>query len=63
MKGPFERLKYDLRRMWECPLCHHRERAAGSVTFVVCRCQEKSGGQAVQMKLVDDRIRHRNEVP
>ena len=61
MKGPFERLKYDLRRIWECPECHHRERAAGTVTSVLCHCQKKSVGPPAQMKLVDDRIRRRNE--
>ena len=23
MRGPYERLKYDLRRLWECPVCKH----------------------------------------
>lgn len=41
MKGPYERLKYDLRRVWECPVCQHRERTSGAITFVFCRCQEK----------------------
>ena len=38
MKGPYERLKYDLRRVWECPVCHRRERTEGLVTSVGCRC-------------------------
>ena len=60
MKGPFERLKYDLRRVWECPECHHRERADGTVTTLVCRCQAtKEPQQRVVMKLVDDRIQRR----
>lgn len=41
MKGPFERLKYEPRRLWECPLCHHRERAPGDVTTRLCPCQMK----------------------
>ena len=41
MKGPFERLKYDPRRLWECPVCHHRERAPGNVTTRLCPCQTK----------------------
>ncbi|MDA1049908.1 MAG: hypothetical protein O3C40_05445 [Planctomycetota bacterium] len=60
MKGPFERLKYDLRRVWECPECHHKERADGTVTTLVCRCQAKKEPLArVVMKLVEDRIQRR----
>ncbi len=61
MKGPFERLKYDLRRVWECPECNHKERADGTVTTVVCRCQikKKDPLDRVVMKLVEDRIQRR----
>ncbi len=60
MKGPFERLKYDLRRVWECPECRHKERADGTVTTVVCRCQaNKESHHRVVMKLVEDRIQRR----
>ncbi len=54
MKGPYERLKYDLRRLWECPQCHHRERTAGSVTFCLCSCESKSGGRPIPMKLLEE---------
>lgn len=55
MKGPYERLKHDLRRVWECPRCGHRERAAGDVTFQICRCQaNEAPSQQVCMKLIDD---------
>lgn len=60
MKGPYERLKYDLRRIWECPECHHKERADGTVTTLVCRCQaQKDPLDRVVMKLVEDRIQRR----
>ena len=60
MKGPFERLKYDLRRVWECPECHHKERADGTVTTLVCRCQAtKESQDRVVMKLIEDRIQRR----
>ena len=60
MKGPFERLKYDLRRVWECPECHHRERADGTVTTVICRCQaNKETLDRVVMNLVEDKIQRR----
>jgi hypothetical protein len=55
MKGPYERLKYDLRRLWECPVCKRRERTDGGVTFRFCDCGTKQdGGLPVVMKLVAD---------
>jgi hypothetical protein len=55
MKGPYERLKYSLQRVWECPACKRRERTAGSVTFRHCTCQMKQiDGRPVVMKLVED---------
>jgi hypothetical protein len=55
MRGPFERLKYELRRLWECPVCHKRERAPGSVTSRLCLCQMKQpDGRPVVMKLIED---------
>lgn len=57
MKGPQERLKYDLRRVWECPVCRHRERTSGQVTSLWCACQSKAGPSAVTMRLVEDGVR------
>jgi hypothetical protein len=58
MKGPYERLKYALWRVWECPLCKHRERSDGSVTFLYCRCQTHAApAQRRSMQLVEDGIR------
>lgn len=55
MKGPYERLKYDLRRLWECPVCHKRERTPGSVSSRHCLCQmQQVDGVPVVMKLVED---------
>ena len=57
MKGPHERLKYDLRRLWECPVCKRRERTSGGVTFRHCNCQMKQpDGQPVVMKLIEDGV-------
>jgi hypothetical protein len=57
MKGPHERLKYDLRRLWECPVCKRRERTPGSVTFRHCSCQLKQiDGKPVVMKLIEDAV-------
>lgn len=58
MKGPYERLKYDLRRVWQCPVCRRRERTSGAVTFRYCSCRTKLPyGQPVLMKLVADGVR------
>jgi len=60
MKGPYERLKYDLRRLWECPACKRRERTSGTVTFRHCACTTKpeggkqEGGQPAVMLLIAD---------
>lgn len=55
MKGPFERLKYDLRRLWECPNCKRRERTDGTVTFRFCPCPGKEQqGKLTVMKLVEE---------
>ncbi len=54
MKGPYERLKYDLRRLWDCPKCHRRERTDGSVTYLFCSCEAKNGGQPIVMTLVEE---------
>lgn len=55
MKGPSERLKYDLRRVWECPVCKHHERTEGHVTSRLCRCQAKASPlQRQWMNLIED---------
>lgn len=61
MKGPYERLKYDMRRVWECPDCHRRERTGGEITYRWCRCQEKKPPQEqTPMRLIEDGIRRRS---
>jgi hypothetical protein len=58
MKGPYERLRYNLQRVWECPICHHRERTSGSETFCLCPCQAAlPPTQCVWMRLEEDGIR------
>jgi hypothetical protein len=60
MKGPYERLKYDLRRVWECPICHHRERTPGNTVTCLCRCQQKEGPTTrTYMRLVEDGARRK----
>lgn len=58
MKGPYERLKYDLRRVWECPQCQSRQRTDGTITGLVCDCQKPVvESERVSMQLVHDGIR------
>src|SRR5262245_3546836 len=58
MKGPFERLKYDLRRVWKCPACGHLERTTGGVTTQLCNCQSQIAPSARRfMQLVEDGVR------
>jgi len=58
MKGPYQRVKHDLRRTWECPVCHHRLRTVGKVTSQLCKCQEqKPPGEMRWMRLVEENER------
>jgi len=55
MKGPYERLKYDLRRVWECPACGRQLRTSGAVTALVCPCQlSRPLVEQITMKLTHD---------
>ncbi|HIM31722.1 MAG TPA: hypothetical protein EYG57_19510, partial [Planctomycetes bacterium] len=56
MKGPYQRLKYELRRVFECPKCHRREYVAGSLTYRFCTCPGKHEAPLV-MKMVADDVR------
>ena len=63
MKGPYERLKHDLRRLWECPACKRHERTDGTVTSRLCPCGTKhGGGQPVVMKLIHDGTYSRSSI-
>ena len=58
MKGPYERVKYDLRRVWECPHCKQRVRTDGHITYQFCRCRESGEPpQRTPMQLVADGVR------
>lgn len=55
MKGPGLRTRYDVRRVWRCPVCDHREKALGQITWKICRCQQNRPEQArVLMQLIAD---------
>jgi hypothetical protein len=54
MKGPGGRLRFDLRRVWECPLCHRRDWTGGDSVTRLCNCMAKTEpGRQVWMKLVE----------
>ena len=58
MKGPGERLKYDLRRVWECSECHIRTKTSGEVTHTTCVCQSKMPLTEQRcMTMVEDGVR------
>jgi hypothetical protein len=58
MKGPSERLKYDLQRVWRCPACGHQARTFGDVTARLCRCQNALPITTRRyMQLVEDGVR------
>lgn len=55
MRGPYQRLKYDLRRTFECPACKSQVRAGGERTSVLCRCQTQlEPGERQWMRLLSE---------
>jgi hypothetical protein len=54
MKGPGGRTRFDLRRVWECPLCHRRDWTTGDIVFRACNCLAKTEPDRISwMKLVE----------
>ncbi len=51
MKGPYGRLRFDVRRLWQCPSCRRFERTGGEVVNLVCRACR--GTAEVWMNLVE----------
>jgi hypothetical protein len=55
MKGPGNRLKFVIRREWECPRCRRRLVTAGSVVAQECNCRPaEETGPPLWMQLVQD---------
>jgi hypothetical protein len=65
MKGPGNRLKFVIRRQWQCPHCRRILVTAGSVVQQACNCRPTDDpGGAVWMQLVKDALRTgRHDVP
>ena len=56
MKGPGGRLRFDIRRVWECPVCHRRELTSGDVVTRLCTCSAKSDPPRQNwMKLIESK--------
>ena len=62
MKGPGNRLRFDVRRVWECPICHRRERTSGEVVNRLCDCLAKKNGQQTSMKLIEENGRRKQRL-
>jgi len=55
MKGPSGRLRYQVRRVWECPRCRRREWTGGHIVTQVCDCAGGEGpAKPVGMKLIEE---------
>jgi hypothetical protein len=55
MKGPGGRMRFDLRRVWECPVCHRRDWTPGEIVFRACTCSTKGDPTSpVWMKLIEE---------
>ena len=53
MRGPYERLKYEFRRTFECPVCHQQRRLSGTHTCHLCSCQAQAPLEEVRwMKMI-----------
>jgi hypothetical protein len=56
MKGPGNRVRHDVRRVWQCPACGRREKTGGQVVCLRCNCG--TAGTATDppwMQLIEDR--------
>jgi hypothetical protein len=41
MKGPGNRGRHDVRRLWECAACQRRVKTPGTVVYLLCTCGPK----------------------
>jgi hypothetical protein len=59
MKGPAARWKHEVRRLWECPACHRRERTGGQVVNLLCGCRLASDlPRQTGMNLIEEGPQH-----
>ena len=56
MKGPGHGRQYDVRRVWECPVCQKRVKTVGSVVNLRCEaCARNKTGDTAWMRLLEAR--------
>ncbi len=65
MKGPGNRVKFVIRRVWQCPACGRRLVTAGNVAQQRCACRPADSAEGpIWMQLVRDALRtSRRDVP
>jgi len=54
MKGPYGRLKFVIRRLWQCPKCQRRTWTSGQVVTRACSCSTPGDNPPVWMTLVEE---------
>jgi hypothetical protein len=56
IKGPRGRHGFDVRRVWECPVCHRRGWTGGEVVARQCDCRaSENPPQKTWMRLVEEK--------
>jgi hypothetical protein len=64
MKGPGNRVKFVIRRQWECPLCRKRLVTPGSVVHQACESCSSDRPGPVWMQMLTEALRAgRKDVP
>jgi len=64
MKGPGHGSQFDVRRVWECPVCQKRTKTPGSVVSLRCEaCARKKTGDTAWMRLLEPRREARVAYP
>jgi len=53
MKGPGHR-KYQIKRVWECPVCGRQERTSGQIVNCICSCRGESPPGFTWMQLKEE---------
>lgn len=59
MRGPGNRMKYDVRRLWRCPQCGYERHVAATAVSVRCHCSKDEP----LMKLVEHKRTQRAAPP
>jgi hypothetical protein len=55
MKGPSGRLRHQVLRLWQCPVCQRREHTGGDVVTRTCDClSQTQPPRWTWMRLIED---------